>query len=309
VPVVTASGPGVCPASSFATTQTNLGPFYFIVPGQSETVTVTVTYNLAGGSTSNPVTATQTFSAQGPTGSLQPQAYLQTGSSGTIIPSATANPATMSMGNAPQQASTVGVWFKEPVSAPTNNPGSFIWIQILNSVDYSQIPTLNSNYSPPSNALNQLDGSYPYPSNADVAASQNPPSTSPSNYSADAPARLDLGGILGEAAVSFDATMYVLWDPAIPPQGQTSCTPATVNTNTGNNPYIVTPSNCSSIPVPLGAIDWTWSACAINALAPAGSGAHTNSWFVQCGAGTQSTYENSVYPTWNSCFKSKYGGC
>jgi hypothetical protein len=315
-----ATSGAVVPISSISTTAATLPNYYYIVPGQSETVTVQVKYTLADGSASSSVSTTQTFNVQGPTGTFQPLAYLQTDASGTVIGTVSssggctttlstpqANPACLGMGNAPQPNPGVGVWFKESMSPPQANPGRFIWVQILNSVTNSQISSPNSGYTPPGNALNQLDGLYPYPSNADVAASQPTPTNAPSNYASDAPARTDLSGILGEAAKSFDATMYVLWDPLIPPTGQSSCTGATVNTST--KPYTVTPSQCASIPVPLGAIDWTWSACAINALAPAGTGAHTNSWVVQCGVGSQTTYETSDYPKWGSCFKSTFGGC
>ena len=109
--------------------------------------------------------------------------------------------------------------------------------------------------------------------------------------------------------------------PQIPLPGQLSCTAATVNTNPGTGPngnplpYQVTPSTCypSSIPVPLGAIDWTWSACAINSLAPTGSGGFLNSWNIPCGVGTQTPYENSIYPIWASgsqgCYASANAKC
>jgi hypothetical protein len=294
--------------------------YHYIVPGQQETMSVTVTYTLADGSTSaRSAAATQTFSVGGPTGTFQPKANLQTGISGSIIgtysssngcvittSTPTANPACLSMGNSPQNP-TVGIWFQEPAVPPKANPGRFIWLQILNSVNYSAIYTQTSGYSLPNNALNQLDGLYPYPSQYDVGQSQNPPTTRQSNLTSDTPAMGGLVSAVGEAAKQFDATMTVLWDPAIPPAGQQSCTPASVNTST--KPYTVTPSTCISIPVPLGAIDWSWNACSINALTSPGPGAFTSSWFVQCGVGTQTTYETSDYPKWTSCYKSAFGGC
>jgi hypothetical protein len=289
---------------------------YFTAPGHYEEVVVTGTF-----SDDSTISAWAIFNVQGPTGSFQPIANLQSGISGTVIgtydntkgciitsSTPTANPACMSMGNSPNNL-TVGAWFQEPMTSPQANPGRFIWVQILNSIDYSALYSTNSGYTMPINALNQLDGLYPYPSTYDVGQSQSPPVTKPSNYASDTPAMVNLYSGVGEAAESFNATMYVLWDPAIPPAGQSTCTPATVNTNTGKNPYIVTPSNCSSIPVPLGEIHWTWSACTINALTSPGPGAFTSNWIVQCGVGTQTTYETSVYPTWGSCYKSAFGGC
>ncbi len=281
-----------------STTQNNL-KFYFIAIGETETVTVNITCN-----NGQPATATATFTVQGPTGSSLPTAYLQTDITGTHVPSATGNPATLGMYNAPQQNNpNVGVWFKEPAGQPANNAGRFIWVQILNSVVFTQLAATNSGYTAPTNAANQLDGIYPYPSNADVAASANPPTVATSSLASDAPSRQDLSGVLGEAAKSFDATMYVLWDPALP----AGCTPATVNTST--TPYTANPITCTSIPVPMGTIDWTWSGCAINGLASIAGGGHTNSWSVQCGKGSQSANQSSDYPTWNSCYKSLYGGC
>jgi len=58
-----------------------------------------------------------------------------------------------------------------------------------------------------------------------------------------------LYNIFGEAAVSFDATMYVLWDPALP----SGCT--AVWTDTNASPYIPHASQCTSIPIPLGSVD------------------------------------------------------
>jgi hypothetical protein len=111
-----------------------------------------------------------------------------------------------------------------------------------------------------------------------------------------------LGG-LGEAAELFDAIMYVLWDPAIPPAGQPNCTPATTSLN-----YKSTASTCASIPVPLGSVEWKWSACTINQLA-APAGVVTPSWIKQCGPGFSYPAAAGGYPTWNSCDTSDIGKC
>lgn len=230
---------------------------------------------------------------------------MQTGDSGTTVSGT--NPATMKMSNTqlPQPWNgVVGAWFQESPVVPPENPGKFIWVQILNSVNYVLIFQPIAGYTPPTNALNQLDGIYPYPSSADIAASQLPPVVASSNLAWDAPSRA-LYSWLGEAAEYFDATMYVLWDPALP----AGCTPATVNTR--QDPYVSSPSNCTSIPIPLGAIKWTWSACAINELAPPAPGNTTPqpSWFRHCGAATKATYQNSEYPQWSGCYVSSHGAC
>jgi hypothetical protein len=274
------SGSGGCPGTSFVTSQANLGPFFFIVPGKTEKVTVSVTYS--GGATAS---TEEWYSVGGPTGSVLPSASLQTDDSATTILNPNVNPATLKMTNSPSFQS-VGVSFKDSATLPQ---GSLVWVQILQKVNYSFLVPTTSAWVPPANLGVGLDGFYPYP-----AASQN--STN------DAPSVTLLGG-LGEAAESFDAIMYVLWDPAIPPAGLQSCTPATTSLN-----YVSTQSTCASIPVPLGSVEWKWSACTINQLA-APAGVVTPFWIKQCGPGFSYPATTSGYPTWNSCDKSDIGIC
>jgi hypothetical protein len=118
------------------------------------------------------------------------------------------------------------------------------------------------------------------------------------------PARLDLYSYVGEVGKAFDATMYVMWDPAIPPVGQNTCTPASVNT--GTTPYTYNPSTCASIPVPLGSVEWEWAGCAVDTLASMGNG---TSWFVQCGNAVAYTSDEAVYPNWTTCDSSLLGAC
>jgi hypothetical protein len=243
--------------------------------------------------------------------------FVQEDNSGTIIhdstgaPNPNADPAALQMLNAPGHPyvapnyPTVGIFFNELPTWPANT-GSFIWVQILNSVIYSQIYSASqaaaaaTPYVPPTNVGLGLDGQYPYLDKLNQAN----PTTS------DAPGRLDLYNYSGEVGESFDATMYVLWDPAIPPSGQTSCTTAWVDTTT--TPYY-TPhsSTCASIPVPLASVEWTWRACAINQLAPPPAGAvqPLPNWFVQCGQGGYSQTQASGYPEWTTCNASNFGGC
>src|SRR5208282_148618 len=70
----------------------------------------------------------------------------------------------------------------------------------------------------------------------------------------------------GEAWESFTATMYLMWDPAIPPSGQPSCTPAKTVENADGS-FTSSASTCASIPVPLSSVTWHWSGCAINTQA------------------------------------------
>ena len=270
---------------------------FFIVPGRTETVTVSVTYS--GGATAS---TTEWYSVGGPTGNILPNVFTQGNNSGTLIldspngnPNPNANPATMQMGNAPLNPH-VGIWFNDLPTLPTNS-GSFVWVQILNSVTYSQLFQNGVGYNPPSDIELGLDGEYPYLGGE----------YSPNKTTSDAPGRTDLYSFLGEAGESFDATMYVLWDPTIPPSGQTTCTAAWIDTTT--QPYTPNPSTCASIPVPLASVEWTWSACAINSLSAGPNSAPAPSWAVNCGKGGYAQPVASGYPTWTTCDASKFGKC
>jgi hypothetical protein len=267
-------------------TQTSI-QFYFLNPGTVENVTATVTYKLADNSVSAPVSATQSFTIQGPTGTILPTAFVQTDDTATSVANAQGNPAQLRMTNAPGKPAA-GIWFSDTA---TQSSGRFIWVQILNSVTYSQVVQTGVPYSPPANALNQLDGVYPYP-NDDIISST----------AEDSPGR-PLDSVLGEGAESFDATMYVLWDPALP----AGCTPAKTDDSTA--PYTSTVSHCTSIPVPLASVRWKWTPCAINSLAPAPSSGTIPSWFRKCGPGLANPAQASGYPTWNSCYVSKNAIC
>jgi hypothetical protein len=163
---------------------------------------------------------------------------------------------------------------------------------MLNSVTYSQLlPVTANGYVPPTNANNALDGVYPYPSA--TATSTN-----------DSPGRFDLLGGMGEAAISFDATMYVLWDPALP----AGCATAWTDTTTAPT-YTPHASQCTSTPVPLGSVEWKWLPCAINALAAMPGGGVGPSWFKQCGSGQTFAAAANGYPQWHSCSSSAKANC
>ena len=265
--------------------------FFWVVPDNLETMTYTYCVN-----NSTTVCATSlvaTFDASGPTGNLVPNACVGTGNVSVVIDTTTYAPnIAMRMGNA-QGISANGVYINDLATLPR---GSFTFAQIISSVTYSQLYTPTQGYTPPSNVGLGLDGGYPYP-----PYSRNTFSVT------DAPARLDLYSYVGEVGKAFDATMYVMWDPAIPPVGQNTCTPASVNTNTGlGQPYIYIPSTCASIPVPLGSVEWEWAGCAIDTLAPTGNG---TSWSIQCGNAVAYISDEAVYPNWTTCDSSLYGTC
>jgi hypothetical protein len=262
--------------------------FYWVNPGDNGE-TVTYTYTLNNGQSAS---ATASFNIGGPTGNLLPNAFVQTDDTATALISPLNNPATLTMMNAPGKPN-VGIWFNDNATLPTKNGtpvGVFIWVQFLNSVNYSQLgPT---GYTPPTNLTAGLDGIYPYPSLSTTTTS-------------DTPSRSDLLAGLGEVGEAFDATMYVLWDPALP----AGCAPA--STNTTKPPYTSSASTCTSIPIPLASVHWTWSACAINQLTAPAAGhlPPAPSWVEHCGPGHANAAVPSGYPEWNKCDTSANADC
>ena len=250
--------------------------FYWVNP-EDNGETITYTYTLDNGQSKS---AVATFNIGGPTGVLLPNTLAQENNSATVLSNALATPVTMTMTNAPGFPQ-YGVSFSDLAALPG---GKFIWVQILNSVTRSELVPLGGAADPSNNALNQLDGIYPYPVLSPTRTEDSP--------------NMVFSGGLGEASIAFDATMYVLWDPALP----AGCIPAwSDNTKPFYTPH---PSTCSSIPVPLGSVQWTWSACAINsgvAVSP--------SWFIQCGPAAINNATTSGYPEWTRCFSSANANC
>jgi hypothetical protein len=111
----------------------------------------------------------------------------------------------------------------------------------------------------------------------------------------------------GEAWRTFTATMYLMWDAGIPPTGQQSCTPAysysVLDPATGRLTFTSVPSQCASIPIPLSAVTWHWSGCAINTLAnQTESDGSTSTWLRStsngCPKQTLGTPASATFPTW-----------
>jgi hypothetical protein len=96
-----------------------------------------------------------------------------------------------------------------------------------------------------------------------------------------------------EISQSFDATMYLMWDPAIRTDGQ-NCTPATV-TDVG----VPSPSTCDSIPVPLGYVKWIYSGDAVDTLySPLGDNG-TTVHLLGSQRSANSFVSDSKYPEWD----------
>lgn len=264
--------------------------FYWVNPGDNGEQ-VTYTYTLDN---NQQASATATFNIDGPAGDVLPSASLQTDDSATVLLNPQGDPAGFKMGNSPGNF-LLGIQFTDLATLPSNN-GTFIWVQILKSVAYSQITPFGSSYVPPPNKTTGLDGIYPYPSNAFPSSR---------STTSDSPGIRGLPVELGEAAEAFDATIYVLWDPTLP----SGCTPAT--TDTSQKLYKSTPSSCTSVPVPLGSIHWKWNACVINQLGPPepGSSQPTPSWFRHCGPASADAAVPSGYPEWNACEPSFHADC
>jgi|GEM_PF-3142586 hypothetical protein len=257
--------------------------YYYVSAG---TDTLALTYTLSNGTTSS---ATVTFNVTGPGGNILPNAFLQPDSTGVVLTNATNGAAFMQMGNAPT-APSVGVSINDNVSLPR---GNVIWVQILQSTTFTQIFDPSGGVIPPSNLGLGLDGGYPYPPRF--------VSLTGPNTATDAPGRF-LSSSMGQGTDTFDAIMYAMWDPAIPAGGQGSCTTAHVDTTT--TPYTYIASTCASIPVPLGSVEWKWSACAVNH----GAGSTPN-WGVQCGAGKALTPVITDFPQWSTCDSSQNANC
>jgi hypothetical protein len=248
VPVVPGSGTGICTGSVFSLTNPTLGPFYFIVPGATETVTVAASYQMADGSTSAPVSsAPQSFNIQGPTVNLQ--AAMPTDGTGVQIYAYSGNEFLGIWGVPGDDLNPItGIYFKgNATNVPSNVQSLLTWVQIIST---QQSKDIESSGVVPSPVKIGLDSSFPY----DLA-----------DNTSDRPAD-ELLSDAGEDWRTFTATMYTMWDPSLP----SGCTPAystSVLNPDGSYTLKSYPSQCTqSIPIPLSSVTYHWSGCAINTL-------------------------------------------
>ena len=178
----------------------------------------------------------------------------------------------------PVGTSQVGITFKSNATAPSGYNQTFTWIQIIGGV---QNKYLNSNgpYSSPSSPESGIDNSYPYANASSTSTNDTPSAGLPSMY--------------GEGWESFTATMFLMWDPALP----SGCTPASTDPRTLQS----TASTCASIPIPLSSVTWHWSGCAINTLANQANG---TTWSLSttngCPVQTLGTSQSAGFPEWTS---------
>jgi len=184
-----------------------------------------------------------------------------------------------------QTPASYGIVLQASAGSLPSSAGWYEWVQLI-SVDHVQYIDSTGRHTCQPKAWTgqpQLDTSFPYTSG--------PTSQQTGSVTDDSP-KSPLGG---ETAQNFGATTYLMWDPAIPPTGQTNCTPATVTTS-----GVSTPSSCSSIPVPLGYVTWSWTGDAIDTLSPT-TGDNGTTGHLLCGAmsGQASSFAlSSSYPTW-----------
>jgi hypothetical protein len=245
--------------------------------------------------------ATLNFNVYGPTTDRSDGAYF-TATPGTVNvwPAGTASAGNstnpwLEFGNG---KNNFGMIFNVAAAPPDMSNGAFQWVQLLGqrTSQYRTTP-------PTSNSTNTggLDNWYPYP-------------TPPNNptLTADSPGiELIVYGVssFSEAADSFAAKMYLMWDPQIPSSaqvaaGQTTCSAASsIQDATGNTNS--TKSNCyGSIPVPLGYISWGYCGDAVNTLTYQPS-TQTN-WMLNCGyslpkpPSLPSFILSYEYPTWSN---------
>jgi hypothetical protein len=248
--------------------------FYWVNP-QDNGETVTCTYTLNNGQSAG---ATATFNIGGPTGNLllTPNMITGTGSSDTGV-QVLAGPKLSTTG-IPLGTSQVGITFNSNATPPSGNNQSFTWIQIIGGVQNQYINSTGQ-FATPSSPETGIDNTYPYANASSTATNDTPSSALPSIY--------------GEGWESFTATMFLMWDPALP----NGCTPASTNPITLQS----TASTCTSIPIPLSSVTWHWSGCAINTLANQTNG---TTWSLSTGSGcpvqTLGTVQSAGFPTWTS---------
>ena len=236
---------GSCEAGDPDLTQNSL-TFYWVNPGDNGE-TVTYTYTLNNG---QPASATATFNIGGPTGVVI-QPTMKTDGTGVKVLSTSYLSTTGVTVTSPQGVKgMVGIDFKASANPPSNYNQTFTFVQLLNGVQQKYI-TSSGQYTVQATPTVGIDKTYPYAYVYPTETWDTPATGLPSSY--------------GEGWETFTATMYLMWDPGIPPSGQTSCTPAKTVQNADGS-FTSSASTCASIPIPLSSVTWHWSGCAINTL-------------------------------------------
>jgi hypothetical protein len=241
----------------------DVAAFYFIAPGS---YTFRFSYIRASDQRASPQTSV-TLNVTGPTPSVANGPFL----TATVQPAPQgANPAQIVnvwpgqppyLGFGQHGGANPGIIFSMAAQPPPGNQGSFQFVQVITQASYDH----RTNQVVTGSLGTGLDNWYPYPAGVDGEGNVLDPLRA-----GDGPGLLltlfdNLGNPvdtpIGESLYAFSATMYLMWDPALP----AGCAPASDVPQQGQpNPQ---PSKCgSSIPVPLGYVTWGFTGDTINTL-------------------------------------------
>jgi len=288
----------VCGTSSYC----DFPMFYWVdTGGNGQTFTITYQYTLNG--TNYTGSAPVTFNVTGPT-PTGPNGTFFTATSGTVNvwPAGVAKGGSavnpwLEFGNAlNNNGMSLQVTATPPNAPPAGAYASFQWVQLIgpNKQQYVTNPA-----TPNGTMGTGLDNWYPYPTlQGDPDQVSDSPGLELIAY--------DMSHSIipiGEGAEVFSATMYLMWDPALPGPGQQSCHPASSIYDPISKTVTPTASTCTgSIPVPLAYASWGFGGDAINTLQTQQS---TNTtWLLQpCSAPQPSTptvQSTTAYPTWTN---------
>jgi hypothetical protein len=278
--------------------------FYWVKQGTS--LTFTFTYeNCCGPSRS----ATITFNVVGPTATGPGGAFL----TGTVqdppdgtVPKKTLNvwPAAVPYMGLGKNGQNPGIRFFVREDESATPRGKFQFVQVLtkarvkmrSSAGEEVFGLAGAAVITPTNPA--LDNWYPYAARV-----------GDSKQALDDPGQslnLARGSQVGESMVEFEATMYLLWDPALPGSGQSSCQAASNDPPDPEHPNPQQSTCTGSIPVPLGSISWGYTGDAINTMKPNMDGASNGTGWLMLGCSwpvpTPMYSSSGVYPTWNRVF-------
>jgi hypothetical protein len=250
--------------------------FFFVNPGTNETATYH--WTLSNGDTVGNSSSAD-FNIQGPTN------VSVTAAENAVGLRNNAGNVQFRMGG----ASTTGITLtaSSTISGTTlGTNASFQWVQLLTDVNQEREAAGINSCTTKGFPSVAIDNFYPYPHSI----------SSPATTVNDSPTSATLG-IDGESefARSFNAKTYLLWDPALPD----GCTPAS-SVALINGTYSSTPENgCTSTPIPIGVINWSTSADALQTL----TNNSDDGWNLLCANPNQANNSpildfNSGYPQW-----------
>jgi len=254
--------------------------FYWVNP-RDNGETVTYTYTLNNGQSAS---TTATFNIDGPTVNLI--ATMPTDGSGVQIYDLNSYKWLGLTGVTGKQNTTTGIHFaSNGAMIPGGTNGLFTWVQLISN---SQDEYLNSSGNTLEAATMGLDTNFPYDLD---------------DITDDRPSIQLLNE--GEAWRTFTATMYLMWDPGLPSGCHVAYNDLVLDPTTGGYKGTSHPSTCLSIPIPLSAVTWHWSGCAINTLSQqTDSDGSTSTWLRStsngCPKQTLGTPVPAQFPTWTT---------